>query len=388
MIHCTLITSNFNYTFTLKLRLAGLALANGLSRLGVSVIVLEKSSQFLDRGSALSLAPNGVKALNEISSDLRSHLENVGIKLKISSSIKVNSTDEYTINEVPEFKPDKSETNDTIKDNLSIMLPWWECRNALLNVLPNNVKILLNTTVENIIHSDTNNIIIKSNTNQLFKTKLLIGAGGVFSNIRKHLNLSEPIFTHTRLSRATIHANNEEYNKLKKYCHDENTVALFISNKLKSTFSVFFMPNNKICWVTSDAILDDTRDVTERFSHFPNNIINELFKLTPHDTIRHEKLHVIELPKSSKSDIVDTIGSDMAAKLYISDKVKKMNDVNISPPSATTDTITTSSTSTGGITNDSNDSIDTDECGYGGHGRICIIGTLHYIYYIYFVLDI
>ena len=149
---------------------AGLAVSLGLGNLESceKVYIIEKQPKFDSRGANFLLAYNGVKALEELSQGIQQDFEHVGVV-------------SYMVPDYP-----------------AILLPWWEMRNVILNRVRtmgnDKIKIYTNKRFTRIIENDDDagvTVHFDNDNDELkvLKGDILIGADGVHSNVRKHLQL-------------------------------------------------------------------------------------------------------------------------------------------------------------------------------------------------------
>jgi len=143
--------------------LAGLGISLGLSKTGkFNIHLVEKQKEFFLRGATFGLAPNGIKALEEL---------------------------------CPEVAEDVRETASPFMDSeewTTYALAWWEMRNALLNrVRERNDTIKLHMgleidSIEDIENAPFAKVRFKNSSLEL-EAQLVIGADGVNSAVRSIL---------------------------------------------------------------------------------------------------------------------------------------------------------------------------------------------------------
>lgn len=158
----------------------GLALSLGLSRLGCFVDLLEKRVEFDVRGSTLGLAPNGIKALEELCPECNVQgtlVEELGISTPSGSS----------------------------------MLAWWILRDWLLEKVLADPAICvhMNAQLESIDDvSDDATVTVNCKTNS-FRGDLVVATDGVHSQVRSLLGLAPSTSTGFRIWRGSACAQGE-----------------------------------------------------------------------------------------------------------------------------------------------------------------------------------
>ena len=178
--------------------LAGLSLALGLSKLlkelklDWEVHIVEKQADFSRTGATFGLRPNGQKALEELSPGIIDELKQVGILTEKQVSFVESGV---------------------------IMLGWWNCRDALLARVASTGSITLHTgwMLQEIVEHDdsvqaTFQKINAETTDDTLSLKgaILIGADGVNSVVRKHLNLPPAKKTNIMMWRTCLHINPQD----------------------------------------------------------------------------------------------------------------------------------------------------------------------------------
>ena len=170
----TNIQSETHKVIILGAGLAGLSLALGLSKtlkenqiMNWEIHIVEKQPELSRTGATFGLAPNGQKALEELSPGIVQELQEVGIFMEVTGGH---------------------------------MLRWWNCRDALLarvmSASCGSITLHTGWMLQEIVEKDDSvqAIFQKINAETTDDTRLLegvvlIGADGVNSVVRQHLNL-------------------------------------------------------------------------------------------------------------------------------------------------------------------------------------------------------
>jgi len=343
--------NGLNYLSIRIFRLAGLAAANGLSRLGLKVQILERSPFLEPRGSTLLVAPNGLKALQEIFPEIASNIVCQGRHIRISAPDTSIKHENYSARLYHSHSSEERGAPNTT--GLSFTLPWWIARDILLQHVPSNVSIVLGCKVESIHYDSDGNegkstrVIVKSSNGEIFKSKLLVAADGVSSSIRKIMNMPGPISLSLKYTHGNFIASDEDYLKLRILSGNEDgeLLAMESSDEKHILVCSFFM-NNRICWTLRELLPLDSASasITERLKSFPRDFIGELFRLTPADALHTtDPLRYVPLPVSYYTDQLKRCGYDELALQYEEEK----RTLGREPE---------------------------DEVGYGGQRRVCFIG--------------
>ena len=152
--------------------LAGLALSLGLSKsCKYCVHLVEKRTNFLMQGATLGLAPNGMKALDELCPGVVDDMFKAGIT----------------------FQPFEGWT--------TLMLPWWEIRDALLKRVQERTDVTIHMGLD--IDSIEDNATSPSakvrfrNSPKVLEGQLVVGADGVNSGVRRILGHKSALVTDT-----------------------------------------------------------------------------------------------------------------------------------------------------------------------------------------------
>jgi salicylate hydroxylase len=209
--------------------LAGLAVAIGLTRAGISCKVYERASQ-LRRNSQgiLAIQPNGMRALQSIHPDLPSMIVDAGCERKqlIITTIHANGTIEDQVHETGEA--------DMKYGRLKIGLTWHKMQQILASLLapdivvPSRSLVSFEETDEDIllnfedIHGDLGH-------HSRVKAKVAIAADGIFSIARREVVQDEtpddaPIFF-GQLNWATV----IDTSSLPENVHPPNAVHYFMN---------------------------------------------------------------------------------------------------------------------------------------------------------------
>lgn len=152
---------------------AGLALSLGLSRLeGCDrVHLVEKRSAFEARGANFMLAPNGLKALEELCPGIGVDMRKVGIES----------------NMVPKYP--------------AILMPWWMMRDVLLDNVRKQmgdagvIELHMGKSLNRIIQDNESVSVHFENDEMVLQGEMLVGADGVNSAVREQLHLPETVRT-------------------------------------------------------------------------------------------------------------------------------------------------------------------------------------------------
>ncbi len=178
--------------------IAGLSSAIALSQKGYSSIILEQSDRFLEIGAGIQLGPNGMKVLSQL--NVEADLKNIafepgGIKI-------VHGITGKCLAKIP-LKP--------IAQNL-FQAPYYTIHRAdlqkiLLNKVSadDNIEIKTNFRVSKFHELETNEICVSSTDDRNIAGSLLIGADGVWSQVRQQIHPNNvPTFSGKTAWRALI----------------------------------------------------------------------------------------------------------------------------------------------------------------------------------------
>lgn len=328
--------------------LAGLAVANGLGAKGLKVHVLEKTQGFPMRGSTLALAPNGFKAIAELSESAADRIRQMGVS--IDTSPEVAYTDKGT--RVTKFKA--SSRGDSASD-APIVLPWFSVRDVLKDSLHPSVSIETGCEVEEINDShEAGCVSIKLSSGVVHQARLLIGADGVNSYVRKHLSMPAAISRNSQSMRGAFVADDNEMNMFLRFNQSEQDIVSIWNKAEGLTASTFHLPGNKICWnVFRDQGGDvgSLENVKELIKVMPKHL-QYAIEHTDIDSVRKGDLRVIPLPDrlaSDASDADESVRVDMTGTAVNAEGEPLESVAHF-------------------------ESASVNEVGFGGRGRICLIG--------------
>ena len=213
--------------------LAGLATALALVQKGVDdhdenstrtkVIIVERRTDFTSRGATFGLAPNGQKALEEISPVVLKQLKEIGVSMPQTSGY---------------------------------MLPWWSVRDALLEqVRSMSDRITLHMGIEIESVEETSNglfVTVQNNDALKFHADVLVGADGVHSYVRSSvLNLPAAVPTNAFVWRGSVDSNASD--KLKITFQESGFASILKFGKaiLLAVFNFHPKVQGGLAWVCS-----------------------------------------------------------------------------------------------------------------------------------------
>jgi 2-polyprenyl-6-methoxyphenol hydroxylase-like FAD-dependent oxidoreductase len=225
--------------------LSGLALALGLERTNkYKIEIVERRKDLSSQGAAFGLAPNGIKALNEM-------FGNSGLVDDIKEAGVIFENGAYNV----------------------VLLPWWAIRDALLKRVQESKHINLHTNCEfeSVIDEpeDAFATVTCSNTPLRIKGALVVGADGVNSSVRRFLGwkAATPAGAvgwrgHTSVSCNPI---------VKEYIENHPGVCpIMVLNKEVIATCFSFLPKSDIiCWVIStknEQLAETVADPLDSFS--------------------------------------------------------------------------------------------------------------------------
>lgn len=160
--------------------LSGLAACSSLRKLGYNAIIIEKARELrsISQGNII-LFPNGLNALKYIG--IKDDIMKNGVNL------------ESTLNIFRDKKGISTFKKGYTKDENAIFIKWNNVQNVLVNsIKEDKSKWLITNSVVTDYYEKNNIVFVKiidkdTNNTKIIKCNILIGADGIFSNIRKIL---------------------------------------------------------------------------------------------------------------------------------------------------------------------------------------------------------
>lgn len=259
--------------------LGGLALANGLINNGFSVVCFEKNSAFQPKGAVIGIVPNGYRALELLTSGLGSMMFNRGTS--------PGNTEKKNENAFP---------------NQTLMHAWADVRKLLLNP---NLDLRLSSEFNDFVDGEDfieSHFTCKEDglENQIHtvRSRVLIGADGIHSSVRKYLNLQNAVPTGAINWRCTVEAGPDDIEGVTSHYKVGDRV-----------FGQFNVANGMTCWsavdqrdpsIITESVIRKTRqeikeEALQVFSDFPKNCL-DLIARTNADHIFHGPILVHDMP--------------------------------------------------------------------------------------------
>jgi len=215
---------------------AGLAAALGLSKICEQVYLVEKKPSFRNQGAVFGLAVNGQKALNELCPPVMQQLEALGCPMS----------------------------------NNTLLMLWWEMRDALLRQVRETANIQLMTGEEFIDINDTaDNVIVSFRSGLVLTADMLIGADGVHSSLREWLGLPPFLPTENRIFRGSLTVSNDSSEAFRRLLENDLARSFDFPGAVFLLFNFNSKRPGKLAWG-----LSITRDIEE--TDTPLSILSKL----------------------------------------------------------------------------------------------------------------
>lgn len=293
---------------------AGLSVSLGLSNRGWNVVLIEKYNSFEVRGASFGMAPNGIKALEEI------HPGIVEDKfMKTGRGIQT--------------------------PHGGILIPWWMMRDALLEQVldqSETIDLKMGLLIEN-IEDEGDMVLVRFSDGTHIEGNLVIGADGVHSSVRQILGLPQNEFTGTKIFRGTVEVQiNRDDEDEKNGSTDSSSLLEPLLDKgmvpLSATYpGVFFFVINfhphiegRMCWVFSTTDPDfDPKETSVRTLFERNERDEEKLSIIKAFLDQSAEESLLSCTKTKVTDFSDGTLSKLNGRWggKVSDKIYKCKQI-------------------------------------------------------------